>query len=270
MKLLITGATGSVGSGAAEALRAQHEIRLSDIAAMDTTLPFYPADVREPGALDQAAEGADVIIHTPAWHGIHMGQRSERDFYELNITGTFNMFQSAVNNRVRRVVWLSSMSFYGSDFYAYTKKIGEQLCRYYHDQYGIEVILLRPADFTPYTDARHYGERLLHGGVDRRDVIQAVASAVVCPQAYGTYHIVRHDAFSEADKQAYAAAPADAWERLYPGAKRIIEAYRLVLPDRLETMDLSRERAELGYEPQYNFGTFLREFTQDGTIVART
>ncbi|MBM7565868.1 NAD(P)-dependent oxidoreductase [Paenibacillus sacheonensis] len=60
MKLLITGATGNVGSGAAEALRAQHEILLSDIAAMDKTLPFYPADVREPGALDQAAEDVDV------------------------------------------------------------------------------------------------------------------------------------------------------------------------------------------------------------------
>ncbi|MBM7565869.1 hypothetical protein [Paenibacillus sacheonensis] len=47
----------------------------------------------------------------------------------------------------------------------------------------------------------------------------------------------------------------------------LIEAYHLELPARLETMDLSRERAELGYEPRYNFGTFIQEFTQDGTIV---
>ncbi len=38
--------------------------------------------------------------------------------------------------------------------------------------------MLRPAGFTPYHDRKHYGERLLRGGVDRRDVHQAAARAV--------------------------------------------------------------------------------------------
>jgi nucleoside-diphosphate-sugar epimerase len=261
MKILITGASGNLGSGVVEALPPHHEIRLSDHIPVETSLPFYQADVREAGSLDQASEGVDVIVHTPAYHGIHMGKRSEQDFYELNITGTFHMFQSAVRNKVRRVVWLSSMSVYGIDFYAYTKKIGEQMCQFYRDRHGIEVIMLRPADFTPYRDIRHYGERMLFGGVDRRDVIQAVASAIDCPQKFGAYHIVRQDPFTEEDVKAYSESPVDTWERVYPGAKQMIEKYHFKVPSEIRITDLSKEREELGYQPIYNFGTFLKEFT---------
>ncbi|MCD9025322.1 NAD-dependent epimerase/dehydratase family protein [Cohnella silvisoli] len=158
MKVLITGASGSVGSGSAERLASKYDLSLSDVGEMDTSAPYFRADIRVDGALDLAAAGADVIVHTPAYHGIHMGTFSEKEFYDLNVTGKFNMFQSALRNKVRRVVWLSSMSVYGNDFYAYTKKIGEQLCQYYHDKHGLEVIMLRPSDFTPYKDFRHYGE----------------------------------------------------------------------------------------------------------------
>ncbi|MBW7457037.1 NAD-dependent epimerase/dehydratase family protein [Paenibacillus sepulcri] len=267
MKILITGASGSVASGVTGQLDRKHEITLSDVVAVDTPLPFHRADVRQIGALDQASEGMDVIIHTPAFHGIHMGKHSEQEFYDLNITGTFQMFQSAVRNKVRRVVWLSSMSFYGDDFYAYTKKIGEQLCRFYHESHGIEVIMLRPADFTPYPDIRHYGERLLHGGVDRRDVIGAVALAVEGTAAFGAYRIVREDRFTKDDVEAYPESPLEVWDRLYPGAKKIIEAYHLQLPSEIRIPDLSKEKQELGYSPKYNFGTFMQEYIRDGVIA---
>jgi nucleoside-diphosphate-sugar epimerase len=266
MHILITGASGSVGSGAAEILAPNHDVRLSDWGEINTSLPYYKADMRIEGALDSASEGADVIIHTPAYHGIHMGTFSEREFYELNVTGTFNMFQSAVRNKVRRIVWLSSMSVYGSDFYAYTKKIGEQLCQFYHDKHGLEVIMLRPSDFTPFKDLRQYGERLLHGGVDRRDVLMAVELAVNCKQTFGAYHIVREDLFSDDDIQAYSKSPIVVLEKHYPGAKAIIQNYRLSLPEDIKASDLSREKAELGYHPKYNFGTFINENTNEGVI----
>lgn len=263
MKILITGASGSVGSGAVEILSPDHEVRLSDVMPVDTPHTFYQADVRTPGALDAASEGVEVIIHTPAYHGIHMGKRSEQEFYDLNITGTFNMFQSAVLQKVRRIVWLSSMSYYGSDFYAYTKKIGEQLCRFYHERHGIEVIMLRPADFTPYRDFLHYGERMLHGGVDRRDVIQAVVRAISCTSSFGGYHIVRWDPFTEEDVKAYSESPLEIWDKAYPGAKETIRKHGFQLPKQIHTSDLAKEQLELGYEPRYNFGTFMKEYEEN-------
>jgi nucleoside-diphosphate-sugar epimerase len=192
-----------------------------------------------------------------------MGKRSEQEFYDLNVTGTFNMFQSAIRHRVRRVIWLSSMSFYGSDFYAYTKKIGEQICQFYHEQHGIEVIMLRPADFTPYRNLLHYGERMLHGGVDRRDVIQAVIRALTCTVQFGAYHIVRQDPFTEEDVKAYSKSPIDIWNKAYPGAKEMIQRQGFKLPKQIHVSDLTKERQELGYEPQYNFGTYMKEYEED-------
>lgn len=260
MNILITGASGSVGSGAAEALSEDHELRLSDMAKVNAEFSFYEADVREPGTLDEASQGVDIIIHTPAYHGIHTGKHSEQEFYDLNVTGTFHMFQSAVRNQVRRVVWLSSMSFYGSSFYSYTKKIGEQLCEFYHERHGIEVIMLRPADFTPFRDLLHYGERMLHGGVDRRDVIQAVVQAVNCPTPFGYYHIIRQDPFTEEDLKEYSESPIGVWDKTYPGAGEMIRKHDFKLPNQIRVSDLTKERNELGYVPRYNFGTFLKEY----------
>ncbi|REE69616.1 nucleoside-diphosphate-sugar epimerase [Paenibacillus taihuensis] len=271
MKILITGASGNVGTGVLQALPPEHDIRLSDIAppsSTSSTRAWFPADVREAHALDEAAQGVDIIVHTPAYHGIHMGAFSEKAFYDLNVTGTFEMFQTAVRQNVRRVVWLSSMSFFGDDFYAYTKKLGEQLCEFYNRKHGIEVIMPRPADFTPFRSRAHYGERLLHGGVDRRDVIQAVVKATTCEQSFGAYHIVREDRFTEADVAAYEQGKRlETWEKLYPGAAAIIEKYNFHMPESIHPAELTREKQELGYAPTYNFGTFIEEFTQDNTVI---
>jgi nucleoside-diphosphate-sugar epimerase len=262
MKILITGAAGNVGTGIVEKLvHSNHDIRLSDLHIMDTSFPFYQADIRDKGALDQASEGMDVIVHTPAFHGIHIGKYTEQEFYDLNISGTFHMFQSAVRNKVRRVVWLSSMSVYGKSIYSYTKKIGEQLCQFYHERHGIEVIILRPSDFTPYRDIHHYGERLLHGGVDRRDVIHAVEQAITCNEKFGAFHIVRQDPFTEDDIRNYPDSPIEVWERVYPGAKETIEKYHFKVPAKITKNDLSDEKEKLGYNPKYNFGTFINENT---------
>ncbi|MDG0789435.1 NAD(P)-dependent oxidoreductase [Cohnella ginsengisoli] len=265
MNILITGASGSVGTGAAEVLSANHRIRLSDAVPINSPHPFWSADVREPNSLLEATEGVEVIIHTPAFHGVHLGQRTEQEFYDLNVTGTFHMFQAAVRNRVRRVVWLSSMSIYGSSFYSYTKKIGEQLCQFYHENHGIEIIMLRPADFTPYRDIFHYGERMLHGGVDRRDIIQAVECAVSCKTPFGAYHIVRQDPFDEQDVRVYSEFPLEVWEKAYPGSKDFITKQGFRIPQQIQVTDLSKERQELGFSPRYNFGTFMKEYDSNTT-----
>jgi nucleoside-diphosphate-sugar epimerase len=244
----------------------QHEVRLSDVVPLETTLPFYQADVRQEGALNKAADGVEVILHTPAYHGIHSGTRTEKEFYDLNITGTFHMFQAAVLNKVRRVVWMSSGAVFGNGWYGYTKKIGEQMCEYFHQKHGIEVIMLRPSGFVPPRDVRHYGEKMLNIGVDHRDVLQAVVLAVETDRQFGAYRIVRQDPFTLVDRQEYSKAPIEVWEKAYPGAREIIENYNLKLPVQLSTADQSIEQSELGYQPRYNFGTFIQEFTADGKI----
>lgn len=264
MKVLLTGAGGNLASGLIEALQDRYELRLSDVAPVSTRHEFVQADVRRRDALIQAAEGVDIIVHTPAWHGIHMGSHSQADFWELNVDGTFHMFQAAVAARVPHVVWISSMAVHSRDnIYGLSKVVGEELCRFYHRTAGIRCIMLRPADFTPYRSRKQYGERLLRGGVDRRDVIAAAALAVdnrtVGCEAFS---ILREDPWTADDVQAWPKDPRAVLERHVPGAGRLVETYGLNLPDRIGTSDIAATKEQLGYRPRHNFVSFLRELAE--------
>ncbi len=80
MRILITGAGGSIGSGLTDRLENQHALRLSDLAVLETEHECVQMDVRDREAFKRAAEGMDLIIHTPGWHGIHLRDHSETDF----------------------------------------------------------------------------------------------------------------------------------------------------------------------------------------------
>src|SRR6266849_5897403 len=72
-------------------------------------------ETRESGGIGfaRAAAGCDLILHTPAWHGIHTRQRTEVDFWRLNVDGTFWIFQAAAHAGVKRLVFMSSLAWYG-------------------------------------------------------------------------------------------------------------------------------------------------------------
>jgi len=264
MRILITGAGGSIGFGLTERLGNQHALRLSDVAVLGTAHEFVQMDVRDREAFVHAAEGVDLIVHTPAWHGIHLRDHAETDFWDLNVTGTFNLFQAAVANRVPRVVWLSSQSVFSRDnIYGLTKVVGEELCGFYHRKHGLRCTILRPADFTPYRNRKHYGERLLRGGVDRRDVVEIAALAV----ENGTiecdaFPVMREDPFTSEDVQQWRDNPGAVLERHVPGAPALIERYTIDLPEEIAPPDISVAKEQLGYKPRYNFVTFLRELAE--------
>ncbi len=264
MRILITGAGGNVGSGLVERLEGRHELRLSDVAPLQTGHEFVQMDVRNREAFTRAVDGVDLIVHTPAWHGIHLRDHPETDFWDLNVDGTFNMFQAAVANRVPRVVWLSSQAVFSRDnIYGMTKVIGEELCGFYHRAHGIRCAILRPADFTPYRSHRHYGERLLRGGVDRRDVHDIVALAVENEDIEcEAFPVMREDPFTPENVRLWQSDRIGVLEQHFQGAGRLVEEYGLALPDVISPPDISVSKERLGYQPKYNFITFLAELAE--------
>src|SRR5439155_14827649 len=89
MRILITGAAGTLGTALAPALAtAGHEPVLFDIQSLNTPYRAIRGDVRKLTDVSNATEGADLIVHTAAIHGIHLRNHSAQDFYDLNITGT--------------------------------------------------------------------------------------------------------------------------------------------------------------------------------------
>jgi len=276
MRILLTGASGNIGSGLIPRLRAAgHDLVLYDVARPPdgepfAGLPFVQGDAQAGVGLDRAASGCDLIVHTPAWHGIHWNLKTEVDFWRLNVDGTFWMFQAAQAANISRVVFLSSTAWYGHyDKYGFTKRVGEELCEYNRQRHGIRNVSVRPNDLTPWgDDYLRYGARLLQGGVDREDVLDCVAAAVESlapslpegsePEGI-IVHAMRPDVFTAEQIAGWEADPLAACERVFPGSRALVEKYGIDIRHKPGLSGPDTGAAQIGYASTRHFGTFLDE-----------
>lgn len=273
----MTGAGSNMGKGMISRLRsAGYDLVLSDLNRLPdgepfAGLPFVQCDVQAGFGLERAAAGCDLVLHLPAWHGIHWNQKTEADYWRLNVDGTFWTFQAAKEAGVKRFVFLSSQSWHGHyDKYGFTKRIGEELCEYHRRNHGIRYISIRPADLTPWGDdwVNRYGARLLYGGVDREDVLdclQASVAHLTTPLPEGgeaegvIVNAVRPNAFSAEALADWESDPLAACERVFPASRALVEKYDIRIARKPHLTDLGEGAARIGYAPKRHFGVFLDE-----------
>jgi uronate dehydrogenase len=161
-RVLITGAAGAIGSCLREGLRGRvDELVLTDLRELEpsTGERFIQADLVDRDAIQRIAEGVDAAIHL----GGIPNEASFDDLLGPNFVGTFNLFEAARVNGLRRVVFASSnhaTGFYpveqrltGADpprpdtLYGVTKAYGEALGHLYADKFGLEVVCIRIGGF---------------------------------------------------------------------------------------------------------------------------
>jgi nucleoside-diphosphate-sugar epimerase len=228
------------------------------------------------------------VVHSAALHGIHLQDHSPREFYELNLTGTFNVWQAAVAHAVRGVVFSSTMGVYGesrrptadqdvafldeelplrpADIYGWSKLAGEELCRYHGRHDGIPSIALRYGMFVPEPFLR-YGIRLLYGGVHADDVADSVMAAVgaLTQRAVGfeTYNVESPLPFTDGDGRDLRDDPLAAVERHWPGSRELLLARGVSsLKPITEVFPVARLEAGLGVRPRHDFGEWLAELAR--------
>lgn len=159
MTLLITGASGFVGTGLRRELAARGErLRLfvrRPLADLRPNEEQAIGDIADAAAVMRAAEGTSAIIHL-AGCTTDAGIEAQIDG---NIRGAFNVFEAARQCSVERVVFASSnhvVGYYprkrriGNDVlirpdsrYGLTKAFGEQAGALYADKYGLRVLCIR-------------------------------------------------------------------------------------------------------------------------------
>jgi uronate dehydrogenase len=157
--ILITGAAGGVGTLMRPRLaRRGRTLRLLDIAPLEAEAgeEVVRASVTDLDALTEACEGVDALIHLG---GISTEAAWDR-ILEVNIDGTYKVFEAARRAAVPRVVFASSnhvVGFHSPDeyplaeeaqslpdtYYGVSKATGEALGALYHHRYGLDVICIR-------------------------------------------------------------------------------------------------------------------------------
>jgi nucleoside-diphosphate-sugar epimerase len=118
LTVAVTGPTGTLGLALMGALQDDERVervvgiarRPFDPAARGwTKMEYRRGDVRDAGALREAFDGADVVVHLAF---LIVGGNREKT-RAINVEGTLNVFRTAAEAGARRFVYASSVAAYG-------------------------------------------------------------------------------------------------------------------------------------------------------------
>jgi nucleoside-diphosphate-sugar epimerase len=294
---LVTGAAGFIGSHLVEGLldRGYRVRGLDDFSTGhranlatvwdDEAFAFVEGDVRDSETVERATEGVDCVFHLAARTSVPGSVEHPAETTAVNCTGTAAVF-AAARERDARVVFASSAAVYGSDVpvptpedaglspespYALSKRYGEGLVR----GLGIDAVALRFFNvFGPGQDADGPYAAVIPAFVERM-------RAGTPPVIYGDGEQTRDFVFVEDVVDAtIRAAERGTTGRVYnvgSGGRvsilELVDALNDVLGTDLDPVhedprpgdirhsgaDISRARADLGYEPSVGLREGLAE-----------
>jgi uronate dehydrogenase len=187
-KVLITGATGDVGTHLSRELAQKYKLRLSDKRPIKAA-NFMKADITKMADCLRITKGMDAIVHL----GGYSVEGPWESILQANIIGCYNVFEAARRNGVKRLVFPTSnhaTGFYRRDQtidhrvypkpdsrYGVSKVFGEALGSLYADKYGMEMYMVRIGNVNPAP----LDKRRLSIWISPRDIAQLVSIGIDHP-----------------------------------------------------------------------------------------
>ena len=161
--VLVTGAAGAIGTAVCrELILRGHCVRGFDLRepspSIDGLDDMLVGNLADADAVERAVAGMDAVAHLAAYP-------DEADFLddllEPNVIGVYHLLEATLRHQVRRVIVTSScQTIEGHDWderclsvdepfaplghYAVTKAMAEAWARYYAQQHGMSMIVVRP------------------------------------------------------------------------------------------------------------------------------
>jgi dihydroflavonol-4-reductase len=121
MKVFVTGGTGFIGGHVVRKLRERGDdvvalvrdpARAADLEATGATL--VTGDLSDRAKLAAAMEGCDAVIHGAAIYKVGIPEREREGMREANVVGTENALGAALDAKVPKVVYISTIGAYGN------------------------------------------------------------------------------------------------------------------------------------------------------------
>jgi len=229
MTVLVTGATGFLGSHVTEVLLARGTpprvlVRPGDILTVPdaASLDVHWADLEDRAALAAAVEGVDCVIHCAARTG-PWGPKAQ--YGQTNVRGLKTLVEVALAAAVRRIVHVSSITVHGNDVqgsadedaplrtesnpYSRSKVAGEMLLEYMIRDRDAPVTIVRPgwiygprdtASFARFAGIIAAGRMVLIGSGNNHlpliyadDAAEGIVLASKADQAVGRAYLLVND-----------------------------------------------------------------------------
>jgi nucleoside-diphosphate-sugar epimerase len=283
MKVLLTGGSGNLGQTLVPMLLDQGDtpVILDVLAPRDLKKEavFIEGSILDRAKLTEIFRGCDCIVHIAAWHGIHesRGDKNSYDFFDLNVRGTFEVFEAAASVGISKIIFISTTSVYRPDTrYGSSKILAELIAEDYRKHRKINVIALRPRGFIPYWDRDVYASYsdwarwFWKGAVHIDDVAAAV---ILSLQLISRRHPGQQLVLTLDSAYEYTDADLDHWDADGAGStfkKYYAEYHDLALSYGLDPalkptkLDISETVRWLGYKPTYSLASLLSELAAHG------
>ena len=121
MRVFVTGGTGFIGGHVARRLRERGDevralVRSPDKGAALTELgcELVPGTLSNKDAIRAGMEGCDAAIHGAAVYEVGIPSSQHRAMYEANVIGTENVLRAALEAKLDRVVYISTVGAFGN------------------------------------------------------------------------------------------------------------------------------------------------------------
>ncbi|HZW66793.1 MAG TPA: SDR family NAD(P)-dependent oxidoreductase [Hanamia sp.] len=265
------------------------ELNLEQLS-QNSNFRFYKADIRDDKALNQifSSNQVDVVIHLAAKAGVRPSIKAISEYYDVNINGTISLLESMRKNGIKKMLFASSSSIYGNNEkvpfseddrvdnpispYASTKKSGELLCHVYNHLYNFDITCLR--FFTVYGPrqrpdlAIHKFTRLIQenkpipfygDGSSSRDYtyIEDIVNGISC----ALNHLEGYKIYNLGESKVITLKKLVEVIETILGKKALLNQLPMQQGDVSRTFaDISKARAEIGYNPAHDFETGVKKF----------
>ncbi|MGD9913918.1 MAG: NAD-dependent epimerase/dehydratase family protein [Rhizobiaceae bacterium] len=288
--ILLTGAAGLIG----RALHRRLTERGNSVIAMDRigSDDIAACDLTEVHRLYELADKATAVLHCGAISGPMVARDNPHLIVQSNIVGTANIFELARVKKMRRVVFLSSVSAYGStpegvepvpenvtlhpsSVYGASKMAGEALAEGYLRQHGVDIVSIRPAwVYGPgrttacairemIEDAQAgrpthfpYGRDFYKQYVHVEDVAEAILAALDAKSFGQRAYTISGDTYYTFEEVAAFVRKA------LPSARISIDPGADPMDDLQARFDLSAAARDLGYKPKIGLEEGIRSYAE--------
>ncbi|MEW6407130.1 MAG: NAD-dependent epimerase/dehydratase family protein [Patescibacteria group bacterium] len=108
-------------------------------------IEYIKGSILDDKAIKKALEGSNVVFHLAALADIDRSSKEPINTIDINIGGLVRCLDAASKLGVKRFIYASSVYVTGTmgSFYRVSKLAGEELCKVYHEEYGLPYSIVR-------------------------------------------------------------------------------------------------------------------------------
>jgi len=242
VKVAVLGAAGWVGRAVLKNFANRHQVRAFDSAPqawevyrhVDGTWDGEKVygDIADFDAVHSALEGMDGVVNLAAYFGYQDPPENNDKPFLINVKGMWNVLESARRHKLKRVVQMGSCVvrhpdgvFLSSairskegDLYGITKRLQEEMCRQFHEAYGLRIIVFRPCNIGDSRLGVDRDGKRVPGGIDwvcRHDLAEVCHLALENDHIdFDIMHVANHP---DADEYCNVARSRDILGLVYRG-----------------------------------------------------